>query len=102
MSIPARFQHRHTGPPARPLAIAQRGLVTNAEVTRVLSHNLRSARQAAGLTQRAVATRVELKLQRYGSYEEGRADPPMAVLLRLAAVFGLKVDALFSPATAHV
>jgi transcriptional regulator with XRE-family HTH domain len=68
---------------------------------------LRQLRQAAGLTQEALALKCGWSGQsRVGNYEAGRGDPPFAELPVLAEALGVPIGALFedvsSPAeTSH-
>jgi DNA-binding XRE family transcriptional regulator len=78
-------------------AIPATGLVSISEADEVLSHNLSCYRCRLGLTQQALSDRLGIKLSRLGSYEEGRAQPPLAMLLDFAQAFKVTLDELLLP-----
>lgn len=49
------------------------------------------------LTQQQLADKIGVKRHSIGAYEEGRATPPLPVLLKLAQVFNLTMDQLCQP-----
>ena len=51
-------------------------------------------RRACGLTQQAVADRLQIHRTTYTKYETGRATPDQQGLVRLAEIFGVSVDCL--------
>lgn len=51
-------------------------------------------RRAGGLTQQAVAERLQIHRTTYTKYETGRATPDQQGLVRLAEIFGVSVDCL--------
>ena len=61
----------------------------------VLDNRLRQRRQAAGLSQQALATRCGLTRQAINAIEAGQYVPNTLVALRLAHVFGSRVEDLF-------
>jgi molybdate-binding protein/DNA-binding XRE family transcriptional regulator len=61
----------------------------------VLENDVRSKRQAAGLSQQALATRCGLTRQAINAIEAGHYAPSTSVALRLARVLGCTVEALF-------
>jgi putative molybdopterin biosynthesis protein len=61
----------------------------------VLDNDVRSRRQAAGLSQQALATRCGLTRQAINAIEAGHYAPSTSVALRLARVLGCTVEALF-------
>ena len=61
----------------------------------LLDNDVRSKRQAAGLSQQALATRCELTRQAINAIEAGHYVPSTSVALRLARVLGCSVEALF-------
>ncbi|MGV3540926.1 MAG: helix-turn-helix domain-containing protein [Rufibacter sp.] len=63
----------------------------------MLSTNLKYLRKQHNLTQVQLAEKLEIKRSLIGAYEEGRAEPKLATLLRMAQVFQLPVDDLISP-----
>jgi DNA-binding XRE family transcriptional regulator len=85
--------------PQRLRTIPKKGLVTDVQVMKVLSHNLGSLRIRCGLTQRELSEAAKIPLNSIGSYEEGRCEPPMAKLLALAGVLGVTLSQLLMPAS---
>jgi putative molybdopterin biosynthesis protein len=61
----------------------------------VLENDVRSKRQAAGLSQQALATRCGLTRQAINAIEAGHYAPSTSVALRLARVLGCTVETLF-------
>lgn len=61
----------------------------------VLDNDVRSKRQAAGLSQQALATRCGLTRQAINAIEAGHYAPSTSVALRLGRVLGCTVEALF-------
>lgn len=76
-----------------------------------ISKNLKYLRRQHGLTQEQMADKLEIKRPSIGAYEEGRADPPLVVLSKLASIFHISIDMLLhkdlavnntsAPALAH-
>ena len=61
-----------------------------------ISQNLKDLRRLSGLTQEQVAQRVGLTRQAISSYESGRTQPDLAMLEKLAAVYGVELtDVLY-------
>ncbi|WP_192820763.1 LexA family transcriptional regulator [Rufibacter sp. LB8] len=63
----------------------------------MLSTNLKYLRKQQNLTQVQLAEKLEIKRSLIGAYEEGRAEPKLATLQRMAQVFQVSVDQLISP-----
>jgi len=59
-----------------------------------ISKNLKYLRKQHGLTQEQMADKLEIKRPSIGAYEEGRADPPLNVLSKLAGIFHMSIDML--------
>ena len=57
---------------------------------------IKAARQAADLTQEAVATRTGIELRRYRRIEQGVMNPTVRTLLRIAEALGLDFWLLLS------
>lgn len=55
---------------------------------------LRELRQACGLTQKAVAERLQIHRTTYTKYEMGCVAPDQQGLVRMAELFGVSVDLL--------
>jgi Zn-dependent peptidase ImmA (M78 family)/DNA-binding XRE family transcriptional regulator len=62
-----------------------------------LSHNLRRLRDARKLSQAEVADRAQLSRVAYGNIESGAAQPRVETLMRIAEVFGVKLQDLLTP-----
>jgi DNA-binding XRE family transcriptional regulator len=54
-----------------------------------IAANLKSLRSGKGLTQQAVSDELEIPIKTYRAYEEGRAEPPMNMLIKLRQLYGL-------------
>ena len=52
-----------------------------------INKNLRDLRQISGMTQEEVASRVGLTRQAISSYESGRTEPDLDMLVRLAGLY---------------
>lgn len=59
--------------------------------------NLRTAREAAGLTQSEAATRIGVDQSAIALWETGKTVPRTRRLRVIAAVYGCSVDALVEP-----
>ena len=59
-----------------------------------IGSQLRHYRKQRGWTQTELAERTGLKRTALGAYEEGRAEPRLAALVRLAHVLDVSLDAL--------
>ncbi len=59
-----------------------------------LNENIRALRKKLQLTQDEFAQKLGIKRSLVGAYEEGRAEPRVELLQKMAAVFGLSVDSL--------
>lgn len=58
--------------------------------------NLKKIRQIKGLSQQAFAELIDLNRGVISSYEEGRAEPKIETLLRIATYFGISTDDIIS------
>ncbi len=61
-----------------------------------INENIKYLRKKAGYTQEQFAEVLGIKRSLLGAYEEGRADPRIVNLLKIAEVFGVTVDTLIS------
>ena len=52
-----------------------------------INKNLRDVRQISGMTQEEVASRVGLTRQAISSYESGRTEPDLDMLIKLAGLY---------------
>lgn len=62
----------------------------------LLARNLRKLRSFKNLNQTEFAELFELNRPTIGSYEEGRSEPKLATLQRIANHFNLTIDDLFT------
>lgn len=60
------------------------------------STNLKSLRKNLGLTQNDLAQKLGMTRAKLGSYEEGRAEPSLALLEKIANFFAVSIDALIA------
>ncbi|MDP2160569.1 MAG: helix-turn-helix transcriptional regulator [Flavobacterium sp.] len=58
--------------------------------------NLKKIRQIKGLSQQAFAELIDLNRGVISSYEEGRAEPKIETLMRIATYFGISTDDIIS------
>ena len=68
----------------------------------LISENIKYLRKKAGLTQEQVAETIGIKRSLVGAYEEGRADPRISNLIKMAEVFGTSVDILINKDVSRV
>ena len=64
------------------------------ERKQMVAQVIQEARKAKNLTQKDVAEAVGVKLPTYSTYETGRSEPPVEILVRLSYLFGLSMDVL--------
>ncbi len=60
----------------------------------IISKNLSHLRQLRGLSQEEIAEDLGITRAKQGSYEEGRANPPIPMLIKYADYFKLPIDIL--------
>ena len=65
------------------------------ELQTLFGANVRNHRKAKGLTQEALAERVEVSMETIGKIERGAAAPTFATAEKLAAALDVRVTALF-------
>lgn len=58
----------------------------------IIKEGIKKNRKILGLTQQAFADRIHVTRCAVGSYEEGRATPPIEVLIRMCRLFGTTLD----------
>lgn len=92
---------RAASPPAKAASV-DAAVVASAEVTvpATLGARIRHERQAAGLTVRKLAARIQVSPSLISQIERGRATPSVATLWAIATELGLPVGDLFSDAEA--
>ncbi len=59
-------------------------------------HNIKVLRKRNGMTQSALAERLDVNRGRLAKYEEGRSEPPFSILGRIARTFDVSVDDLLN------
>lgn len=64
------------------------------ERKQMVAQVIQEARKAKNLTQKEVADAIGVKLPTYSTYETGRSEPPIEILVRLSYLFGLSMDLL--------
>lgn len=62
-----------------------------------MENTLRQHREQAGWSQQRLADELGVSRQTVISIEKGRYDPSLPVAFRLAAVFGCRIEDLFTP-----
>ena len=55
-----------------------------------IGHNIRLARESAGLTQKELATRIGVAQARIAEWERGKVDPTGSTLIKIAAALGIE------------
>ena len=64
-----------------------------------VNENIRNHRKQLGLTQDQFAQKIGIKRSLVGAYEEGRAEPRLELLQKMAALFDISVDQLIGDGT---
>lgn len=64
------------------------------ERKQLVAQAIQEARKAKKLTQKEVADAIGVKLPTYSTYETGRSEPPVEILVRLSYLFGASLDML--------
>lgn len=62
----------------------------------MINANLRHLRKTNGYTQAQLAEKLDIKRSLIGAYEEGRAEPKLVTLVKIARLFGVTLDALIT------
>jgi putative transcriptional regulator len=62
-----------------------------------MRNRLRELRDAAGLTQGALADRLDVSRQTVNALETGRYDPSLPLAFRIARLFGEPIEEIFQP-----
>lgn len=60
----------------------------------LVAQMIQETRKAKKLTQKEVADAIGVKLPTYSTYETGRSEPPIEILVRLSFLFGVSLDIL--------
>ena len=61
---------------------------------KILCENLKQARKGAGLTQKQVAEKLKVVESCYANWEQGRTEPNVEMLRKLAEIFDVSLDQL--------
>ena len=69
-------------------------IVPNYLVMAKIAANISVLRGSKKLTQEQLSTELDISRSRLGSYEEGRAEPPYDLLIKIADYFHVSIDAL--------
>ncbi|WP_408043688.1 XRE family transcriptional regulator [Tenacibaculum litopenaei] len=59
-----------------------------------IAKNIRHLRKLKGYTQEQLAEELKMTRSKIGSYEEGRSDPPIEMLIQFSTYFSLPIDVL--------
>jgi transcriptional regulator with XRE-family HTH domain len=70
------------------------GWRSDGEIAATLGSRIRELRALLGLSQRALAVRLQISRSRLAKYESGLHAPPLGVLVRLAELLQVTVDSL--------
>lgn len=62
----------------------------------ILSDNLKFLRSRAGRSQQSIASQINLPRSTYAAYEEGKSEPPIAMLRILSSLFEVSIDIMVS------
>lgn len=65
-----------------------------AQLRKIVGQCIAKKREAAGLTQEAVAERISMSTEGYARYERGETPPSLVTLGRLATIFECGIDDL--------
>lgn len=60
----------------------------------IFSDNIRCLRAKKGVSQQKIADALIMTRARYVSYEDGRSEPPIEILIRLSSYFKISIDLL--------
>ena len=64
------------------------------ERKQLVAQMIQELRKAKKMTQKEVADAIGVKLPTYSTYETGRSEPPVEILVRLSFLFGVSLDVL--------
>lgn len=72
--------------------IAYKGEFTIAERKAMTAQALQELRKAQKLSQKEVAAYLNIPATTYNTYESGRTEPPIEILVRLSHMYGMSID----------
>lgn len=61
---------------------------------KVFSERLKELRKSAGLTQRQVSEKLNIRQQSYARYENGTGEPNLETVAKIASMFDVSADFL--------
>ena len=64
------------------------------ERKKITAHTLQELRKAKGYSQKEVASYIQVKPATFNTYETGRTEPPIEVLVRLSYLYQMPIDYL--------
>lgn len=64
------------------------------ERKKITAHTLQEFRKAKGYSQKEVASYIQVKPATFNTYETGRTEPPIEVLVRLSYLYQMPIDFL--------
>ena len=69
-------------------------IFSDEERKQLLSQSLANLRKGKGLSQKEVAATLGISQATYSTYERGRTEPPMELLVRLSYYYGVSLDVI--------
>ena len=63
---------------------------------KIFCQNLKAARSESGMTQREVASKLNVVESCYANWEQGRTEPNIAMLRKLCELFDITIDELIN------
>lgn len=69
-------------------------LYSNSERKEIVAKTIEALRKSANLQQKQVAEYLGINAQTYGTYEKGRNEPPMEILVRISILYDIPLDIL--------
>ena len=69
-------------------------IFSDEERKQLLSQSLANLRKGKGLSQKEVAAALGISQATYSTYERGRTEPPMELLVRLSYYYGVSLDVI--------
>ena len=63
---------------------------------KIFCENLKYFRKDVGLTQKQVAEKLGVVESCYANWEQGRTEPPIAMLRKLSKIFKVSIDGLIN------
>lgn len=76
------------------MLVAYNGEFTVEERKLMTAEALRELRKAKKLSQKEVAGKLNIPATTYNTYESGRSEPPIEILVRLSHLYGMPIDVI--------